>query len=100
VTTDTVLAYTNTQGAGAGDVCTEDSDVSVAGLGELDFGIGYRLNNRWTVTGGYRLLTACGVVTAIGQMPTEYVTRASAGAIRADDCLFLHGAYVGMNCNW
>lgn len=100
ITTDTAMAYTNTQGAGPGDICTEESDVGVAGLGELDFGIGYRLNNRWTINGGYRLLSACGVATTIGQIPVEYVTAASAGAVRADDCLFLHGAYVGVNCNW
>lgn len=100
ITTNTAMAYTNTQGAGAGDICTDDSDVSLAGLGELDFGLGYRLSNRWTITGGYRMLMACGVATAVGQMPTEYVTAQSAGAVRADDSLLLHGAYVGFNCNW
>ncbi|MCA9136077.1 MAG: BBP7 family outer membrane beta-barrel protein [Planctomycetales bacterium] len=100
ITTDTAMGYTNSQGAGAGDICTESSDVSLAGLGELDMGLGYRLSNRWTVNGGYRVLAACGVATAVGQMPTEYSTAASAGAVRADDCLILHGAYLGLDYNW
>lgn len=100
ITTDTAMGYTNSQGAGAGDICTESSDVSLAGLGELDLGLGYRLSNRWTINGGYRVLAACGVATAVGQMPTEYTSAATAGAVRADDCLILHGAYVGFDYNW
>lgn len=94
------MAYTNSEGAGFGDICTDYSDVSLAGLGELDLGLGYRLSNRWTINGGYRILAACGVATAVGQIPTQYSTAASAGAVRADDCLMLHGAYVGFDYNW
>lgn len=98
--TNSILAYTNSQGSGAGDVSTRQSHVCVAGLGELDFGLGYRLSNRWTVNGGYRILAVTGVATSIGQRPGEYTTVASAGAVRADDSLFLHGAYVGIDYNW
>ena len=100
ITTTSVVAYTNSQGAGAGDVWIDESDVSLAGLGELDLGLGYRLSSCWTIHGGYRLLAACGVATAVGSMPTEYTTVASAGAVRADDCLMLHGAYIGFDYNW
>ena len=100
ISTTTVAAYTNSQGAGAGDLFTEQSDVSLAGLGELDLGLGYRISNCWTINGGYRVLAACGVATSLGQMPTEYTTAASAGAVRADDSLVLHGAYLGLDYNW
>ncbi len=100
ITTDTVMAYTNSQGAGAGDVCTDYSDVSLAGLGELDLGLGYRLSSCWTITGGYRFLAVSGVATAFGQMPAQYTTAATAGAVRADDSLIMHGAYLGLDYNW
>lgn len=98
--TNSILAYTNSQGAGAGDVSTSQSKVCLAGLGELDFGLGYRLSNRWTINSGYRILAVTGVATGIGQSPTQYTTAASAGAVRANDSLVLHGAYVGMDYNW
>ncbi|QEF99913.1 hypothetical protein Mal15_39800 [Stieleria maiorica] len=100
ITTTTATAYTNSQGAGAGDLYTRQSDISLAGLGELDLGLGYRISNCWSVNGGYRVLAACGVATAVGQMPTQYTSAATAGAVRADDCLILHGAYIGFDYNW
>ncbi|MCC9601551.1 BBP7 family outer membrane beta-barrel protein [Stieleria sp. JC731] len=97
---DMVMAYTDSQGAGAGDLYTEKSDVSLAGLGELDFGLGYRVCNRLTATCGYRILTACGVATSIDSMPDEYTSVESAGRVRADDCFTMFGAYFGFNYNW
>ncbi|PNY37383.1 hypothetical protein C2E31_07570 [Rhodopirellula baltica] len=97
---DMVMAYTDSQGAGAGDLYSDKSDVNLAGLGELDFGLGYRICNRFTATCGYRVLTACGVATSIGSMPAEYTSVESAGRVRADDCLMMHGGYVGFNYNW
>ncbi|KAA5545969.1 BBP7 family outer membrane beta-barrel protein [Roseiconus nitratireducens] len=98
--TQSILAYTNWEGAGAGNVLTEDSDVTLAGLGELDLGLGYRLSNRWMVRGGYRMLAATGVATSVGQLTTEFTSAASSGNVRADDALILHGAYVGLHFNW
>ena len=100
IANDMTTAYTDSQGAGPGDIYTRESANSLAGLGEFDLGIGYRLSNRCSVTGGYRILSACGVVTSVGGMPTEYTSVASAGSVRADDCFTLHGAYVGFNYNW
>ena len=98
--TSTIVANTVSQGAGAGDINGEYTDTVLSSLGELDLGLGYRLNCAWTLRGGYRLLGVTNVATAPGQIPTEYVTAASAGAVRADDSLVLHGAYVGANFNW
>ncbi|MEO1529368.1 MAG: BBP7 family outer membrane beta-barrel protein, partial [Planctomycetota bacterium] len=95
--TSTIVANTVSQGAGAGDINTDYTDTVLAGLGELDLGLGYRLNCGWTLRGGYRILAASNVATAPGSIPNEYVTAASAGAVRADDSLVLHGAYIGAN---
>lgn len=93
-------AYTTSQGAGTGDVFTDYSDTVLSGLGELDLGGGYRLNCRMTIRGGYRLLAAAGVATSVGSIPGEYTTVASAGGVRANDSLILHGGYVGLDYNW
>ncbi|MEM0926849.1 MAG: BBP7 family outer membrane beta-barrel protein, partial [Planctomycetota bacterium] len=100
ITTQTNVAYTNSQGGGAGDLCCEDDDLALAGLGELDLGFGYRFGNRLTFTGGYRVLGVSGISTAFGQMPNEYTTNVSATRIHANDSILLHGAYVGFDYNW
>lgn len=92
-------AYTS-EGPGPGDINTRQSDTSLATLMEFDLGIGYRLSNRCTVRGGYRVLGVSGVATTFGQTTTEYSRAASAGQVRADDSLLLHGAYVGFDYNW
>ena len=95
--TQTVLAYT----AGTvEDIESHESDTVFSTLGELDLGLGYRFSNAWTVTGGYRVISACGVSTAPGQIAGDYSTLASSAAIRADDCITLHGGYVGLQYNW
>lgn len=98
--TRSIMAYTDSQGAGPGDIYTEQSDVGIAALCEVDLGLGYRISNRLTARGGYRVLAASGVATTVGQMPVEYTTAASAGLVRADNSLILHGAYVGFDYNW
>ncbi|MEO1615521.1 MAG: hypothetical protein AAFV88_06705 [Planctomycetota bacterium] len=100
IATQTATAYTNSQGTGPGDLCCEESDVTLAGLGELDLGFGYRLGNRLTFSGGYRVLGVSGIATAIGQMPNEYSSRESAARIHPNDGIVLHGAYVGFDYNW
>ncbi|MEM6473208.1 MAG: hypothetical protein AAF802_26845 [Planctomycetota bacterium] len=100
ITTQTNVAYTNSQGGGPGDLCCEDDDLVLAGLGELDLGVGYRLGNRLTFSGGYRVLGVSGVATAIGQMPNEYTTNVSATRVHANEGIILHGAYIGFDYNW
>ena len=96
--TQTTLAYLTA--AGVDDVSTSTSDTVFSALGELDLGLGYRLNNAWTVRGGYRMLAACGVATAPGSIAEDYSSLAAIGAIHADDCIILHGGYVGLEFNW
>lgn len=79
---------------------TSDSDTVLAGLGELDLGLGYRVNNGFTINGGYRMLYASGVATSIGSIPGEYFTNSASGKVNASDSLLLHGAYIGGMFNW
>ncbi|EMI20832.1 signal peptide protein [Rhodopirellula maiorica SM1] len=81
-------------------VNTNSSDTVLAGLGEIDLGLGYRLNNAWTVRGGYRLLGATGVATSTDSLDQDYSSVSTTGGVYANDSLLLHGAYVGMNFNW
>ncbi|MGB7347176.1 MAG: BBP7 family outer membrane beta-barrel protein, partial [Pirellulaceae bacterium] len=96
--TETTLAYLTS--SGVDDVLTKTSDTGLSALGELDLGLGYRMNNAWTLTGGYRLMSACGVATAPGSIATDYNSIASIAEANADDCLILHGGYVGLQYNW
>lgn len=96
--TRTNLAYITT--GGVDDVNTSDSKAFVSTLGELDLGLGFRISNAWTIRGGYRLLSACGVATAPGSIATDYSTLAASRGVRADDCIILHGGYVGLHFNW
>ncbi|MCG8651623.1 MAG: BBP7 family outer membrane beta-barrel protein, partial [Pirellulales bacterium] len=51
---------------------TRASDTSLATLGELDLGLGYRVTCGLTVRGGYRLLGISGVATSVGSLATNY----------------------------
>ncbi|MEM9587080.1 MAG: BBP7 family outer membrane beta-barrel protein [Planctomycetota bacterium] len=95
--------YTAYQAAGArftDDIDTTTSDTSIATLGELDLGLGYRINNAWTVRGGYRVLGVTGIATAVDQQARDYSSVATSGAIHADSSLVLTGGYVGLDFNW
>ena len=48
VGTETELAYIN--GNPTDDIYTDSSDTSLATLGELDFGLGYRIGCAWTIS--------------------------------------------------
>lgn len=98
VGTETAVAYRN--GNPAELIDTESSDTVLATLGELDLGLGYRLNNAWTVRGGYRLLGITGVANAVDSLPRDYSSLAASGQVHADDSYLLHGGYVGLEFNW
>ena len=95
------LAYTNANGAGAGDINVESSDTVLAGMGEIDFGLGYRISNRWSVRGGYRMMAITGVADAVNNMlDVDYGDIALVSNFDANDSLILHGGYIGLTCNW
>ena len=69
-------------------------------LSELSAGASYDIGCNWRITGGYRVVAACGVATADGQIPRDYNFDYYRGQTYADDCLILHGAYFGAEYNW
>ena len=79
---------------------SEASETALSSLGELDFGLGYRINCAWSVRGGYRLMGVTGVATAVDSLPTNYASLAAAHAIPANSSYLLHGGYVGLEYNW
>ncbi len=87
-------------GVPADAIDTVDSDTVLATLGELDLGLGYRINCAWTVRGGYRLIGVTGVANAADSVPRDYSSVAASGRIYADDSYILHGGYVGLEFNW
>ncbi len=98
VGTRTTLAYRN--GVATDTICSKSVDNSLATLGELDLGLGFRLSNAWTIEGGYRLMGITGVANAIDSHPTSYSSTADSGQVRADDNYVLQGGYVGLAFNW
>ena len=96
--TSTIDAYRT--GTATDVINTHTSDTALATLGELDLGVGCRLNNAWTVRGGYRLLGATGVATSVDALNQEYRPQSSFGQVYADDSILLHGGYVGFDFNW
>ena len=87
--TNTNVAYQTGIGAGAGDINTSVSDTVLSTLAELDLGLGYRLNNAWSIRGGYRMMAACGVATAPGSIVNDY---SSLAASQVDQRGRLHSA--------
>ena len=98
---ETATAFTTLQGAGAGDVVGESSDVRLATIGELNVGAAYQLCTCWTATVGYRLLSVCGVARPVDEIPTQYLTvNNNAVNVQADGGLMLHGLRFGLEYNW
>lgn len=80
------------------EIPSEASDTALASIGELDLGLGYRLNNAWTVTGGYRLTGITGVATAVDSHPNQFGV--DEFHLDTGGSYLLHGGYVGLAFNW
>ncbi len=72
----------------------------LSSLGELDLGIGYRVNKCWSINGGYRLFGITGVATSVGSIASDLAHLPSASEVCADKSILLHGGYVGAEYNW
>ena len=84
----------------AQQVLRHGSETVLSTLGELDFGLGYRVCNAWTVRGGYRILGATGVATSVGSISQDFASPEPNSAVYAGDSIVLHGGYVGLEYNW
>lgn len=81
-------------------IVVENSDTVLSTLGELDLGLGYRINNCWTINGGYRLYGITGVATTVGSIADDVANLQAANQVCADESIILHGGYVGASYNW
>jgi len=77
-----------------------DTGTSLAGLGEIDLGAGFRLTDAWTIRGGYRFLGVSGVATSVGGLRHEMFSQHLSARDMANESMLLHGAYVGTEFNW
>lgn len=72
----------------------------LATLGELDFGLGYRICCAWTIRGGYRILGATGLATSVGSLAHDFASPDPNSEAFAGDSIVLHGGYIGAEYNW
>ncbi len=75
---------------------------SVAFLGELRAGVGYKVGCHWRLTGGYRALAASNVATPLDQIAYGRTMGSVSSLSKIDNSssLILHGAYVGADFAW
>jgi hypothetical protein len=82
------------------DIDIRRNETVLSSLGELDLGMGVRLTNCWTVTGGYRLLGVTGVATSVGSIAEDPANTANGHLNWVNDSFVLQGGYIGLNYNW
>ena len=72
---------------------------NVAFVGDLNWTVSFRLNDVWTIRGGYTVMWVEGLALATDQLDfTDTVT--SGTAVRNGGGVFLHGANVGLEARW
>ncbi|QDS95363.1 hypothetical protein FF011L_41570 [Roseimaritima multifibrata] len=81
-------------------VVTNNSSTVLATMGELDLGLGYRINNCWSISGGYRLYGVTGVATSVGSIADDLANLPVAGQVCANDSIVIQGGYIGAEYNW
>jgi hypothetical protein len=70
---------------------------SLAVLGELDMGVGYRFTQRLRATIGYRLIGVSGVALAPNQIPRNFTNNAELNRVKSNDSLILSGGFAGLD---
>jgi hypothetical protein len=78
----------------------QSSQTSLAFLGQLDLGGSYKINNCWSINGGYRMVGVSGLALTDGQIPNNFAYIPDAQRVHDSDCLILHGGYVGASFCW
>ncbi|MEX0818653.1 MAG: BBP7 family outer membrane beta-barrel protein [Pirellulaceae bacterium] len=78
----------------------DNSKNDVAFLGELNLGLRYGFNCRWTGTLGYRALAVTGVAMPADQIYPDLRGINDVENIDSSRALILHGVYSGLEYNW
>lgn len=100
-TGDTAAQVTSYYGAFQDQpVAVRDNETVLSTLGELDLGLGFRLTDCWSLTGGYRMMGVTNVATSVGSISDDPANLVDGHGVRANDSLLLHGGYVGAQYNW
>lgn len=69
-------------------------------LTEIDLGLDWQFACRWNAFVGYRVVAATGIGLADNQIPPYVVDIPEIAAIDRNGDLVLHGAFVGVSCNF
>jgi hypothetical protein len=79
-------------------VNSNKDDVSF--IGEIRFGFGYQLHQRWRLTAGYRAVAVTGVALATNQIPPDLRGIDDVIDVDSNASLILHGSYYGLEYTW
>lgn len=98
---DTSVAVVGVGNPLAGEEYSIDSSLNdVAMMAEIDLGLTWRLNNCWSVSGGYRAVGITGLALSTNQIPDSFADIPGVQDIDSNGSLILHGAYLGAEYNW
>ena len=78
---------------------TSARDVGVGFVGDINYSLVRRLNNRWSLRAGYNLIWLSGVALAPNQFDFTFTT-ASGSQLVDGGSVFLHGANLGLEACW
>jgi len=78
---------------------TSARDVGVGFVGDVNYSLVRRLNNRWSLRAGYNLIWLSGVALAPNQFDFSFTT-ASGSQLVDGGSVFLHGANLGLEAQW
>lgn len=87
------LAYRSAAGVDDYDFSSNKDDMSM--LGELDFGMNYRISCNSRIVCGYRLVGISGIALAPDQIPNDFTLDADINSINSNGDLILGGGYAG-----
>jgi hypothetical protein len=94
-------AATPTAFSGVSGSYPVESSTNIASfLSEVDLGFRYRLTQRWSFFGGYRVVIINGVGLSDNQIPQYVVDIPEISSIDTNGSLILHGAFFGAGFNF
>ena len=73
---------------------------ALAGIGQIDLGLRYNVNCRFSLNGGYRVVGIAGLAGSDGQIADTFADPRMAAVIKADQAVLLHGAFFGGTYMW
>ena len=78
---------------------TSARDVGVGFVGDINYSLVRRLNDRWSLRAGYNLIWLSGVALAPNQFDFSFTTTSGTQLVDGGS-VFLHGANLGLEAQW